>query len=183
MSFRAFFAVSRRRGDSLTPRMPCSVQFASRTYVGTAHLLRATRLRRRSLLEFAAARRAVRAPLRRPAGNFRARRAYMIEAWARSAGCRRRRHAIEHADDLAWGAPRDRGRAVHGRPADVARPGGQSGGARRWGAPARAGRLSKAAAPADGSLEPSRPARGFGFKANWPGFAMVALGAILLLVG
>src|SRR5829696_980666 len=45
------------------------------------------------------------------------------------------------------------------------------------------GRLSKAAAPADGSLEPSRPARGFGFKANWPGFAMVAAGAILLLVG
>ena len=45
------------------------------------------------------------------------------------------------------------------------------------------GRLSKAVAPADGSLEPSRPGRGFGFKANWPGFAMIALGAILLLAG
>jgi hypothetical protein len=33
------------------------------------------------------------------------------------------------------------------------------------------------------TLEPRRPARGFGLKANWPGLAMVAAGAILLLAG
>jgi hypothetical protein len=32
-------------------------------------------------------------------------------------------------------------------------------------------------------LEPQRPAGGFGIKSNWPGFALVALGAVLLLVG
>jgi hypothetical protein len=30
-------------------------------------------------------------------------------------------------------------------------------------------------------LEPRRPARGFGLASNWPGLALVALGAVLLL--
>ena len=34
-----------------------------------------------------------------------------------------------------------------------------------------------------GTLEPQRPAAGFGIKPNWPGFALVALGAVLLLIG
>ncbi len=33
------------------------------------------------------------------------------------------------------------------------------------------------------TLEPQRPAGGFGIKSNWPGFALVGLGAVLLLVG
>ena len=33
------------------------------------------------------------------------------------------------------------------------------------------------------TLEPERPASGFGFKANWPGLALVALGAAFLLAG
>jgi hypothetical protein len=40
--------------------------------------------------------------------------------------------------------------------------------------------------PSGGSsdtLEPQRPAGGFGIKSNWPGFALVGLGAVLLLVG
>ena len=52
----------------------------------------------------------------------------------------------------------------------------------------RRGRLSDAsrspsgAAPA--TLEPrGRTAGGFGLKANWPGLALVALGAVLLLAG
>jgi hypothetical protein len=36
---------------------------------------------------------------------------------------------------------------------------------------------------ADATLEPRRPAAGFGLATNWPGFALIALGAILLLVG
>jgi uncharacterized membrane protein len=49
------------------------------------------------------------------------------------------------------------------------------------------GRLSgvrrlHSAQPSD-TLEPERPARGFGIKSNWPGLALVALGAILLLAG
>ena len=36
---------------------------------------------------------------------------------------------------------------------------------------------------ASDSLEPRRPARGFGLKWNWPGLAMMAAGAVLLLVG
>src|SRR3954447_22077063 len=36
--------------------------------------------------------------------------------------------------------------------------------------------------PSD-TLEPERPASGFGFKSNWPGFALVVLGAAFLLVG
>ena len=36
---------------------------------------------------------------------------------------------------------------------------------------------------ASDTLEPQRPAGGFGIRSNWPGFALVALGAVLLLVG
>jgi hypothetical protein len=43
-------------------------------------------------------------------------------------------------------------------------------------------RPSSSAAPG-ATLEPRRPAAGFGLKANWPGFVLIALGAILLLVG
>ena len=47
------------------------------------------------------------------------------------------------------------------------------------------GRLSgggrvRSAEPSD-TLEPQRPARGFAIKSNWPGLALVALGAALLL--
>ena len=34
--------------------------------------------------------------------------------------------------------------------------------------------------PSD-TLEPTRPAAGFGIKSNWPGIALVALGAAFLL--
>ncbi len=33
------------------------------------------------------------------------------------------------------------------------------------------------------TLEPERPASGFGIKSNWPGLALVALGAAFLLAG
>ena len=36
--------------------------------------------------------------------------------------------------------------------------------------------------PSD-TLEPTSPAGGFEFKSNWPGLALVALGAIFLLAG
>jgi hypothetical protein len=36
---------------------------------------------------------------------------------------------------------------------------------------------------ASDTLEPRKPARGLGIKWNWPGLAMVAAGAVLLLVG
>jgi hypothetical protein len=36
---------------------------------------------------------------------------------------------------------------------------------------------------ASDTLEPQRPAGGFSFKSNWPGFALVAFGAVLLLIG
>jgi hypothetical protein len=36
--------------------------------------------------------------------------------------------------------------------------------------------------PSD-TLEPERPASGFGIKSNWPGIAMVTLGAAILLAG
>jgi hypothetical protein len=47
------------------------------------------------------------------------------------------------------------------------------------------GRLSgrrrlRSGRPSD-TLEPERPASGFGIKSNWPGLAMVALGAAFLL--
>lgn len=36
---------------------------------------------------------------------------------------------------------------------------------------------------ASDTLEPERPAGGFGIKSNWPGLALVVIGAVLLLVG
>lgn len=36
--------------------------------------------------------------------------------------------------------------------------------------------------PSD-TLEPRRPARGLGIGSNWPGLALVAVGAVLLLFG
>ena len=44
------------------------------------------------------------------------------------------------------------------------------------------GRRSRSAV-SDRTLEPQRPGAGFGFKRNWPGLTLIALGAILLLVG
>jgi hypothetical protein len=49
------------------------------------------------------------------------------------------------------------------------------------------GRLSgrrrlRSGRPSD-TLEPERPASGFGIKSNWPGLALVALGAAFLLAG
>ena len=34
-----------------------------------------------------------------------------------------------------------------------------------------------------GTLEPERPASGFGIKSNWPGLALIALGVAFLLAG
>ena len=48
------------------------------------------------------------------------------------------------------------------------------------------GRLSERrslSAVADRTLEPRRPGAGFGLRTNWPGLALIALGALLLLVG
>ena len=53
------------------------------------------------------------------------------------------------------------------------------------------GRLSSVKRPDEGlgpqgasdTLEPRKPARGLGIKWNWPGLAMVAAGAVLLLAG
>jgi hypothetical protein len=45
------------------------------------------------------------------------------------------------------------------------------------------GRRSRSATAADRTLEPQRPGAGLGLKRNWPGLALIALGAILLLVG
>jgi hypothetical protein len=44
------------------------------------------------------------------------------------------------------------------------------------------GRRLGSGAPSD-TLEPPRPARGFGIKSNWPGMALVVLGGVLLLMG
>ncbi len=44
------------------------------------------------------------------------------------------------------------------------------------------GRRSRSAM-ANRTLEPQRPGAGFGLRTNWPGLALIALGAILLLVG
>ena len=35
--------------------------------------------------------------------------------------------------------------------------------------------------PSDNTLEPTRPAAGFGIKSNWPGLLLVALGGAFLL--
>ena len=57
------------------------------------------------------------------------------------------------------------------------------------------GRLSSVKRPGDGvangpgpqgasdTLEPRRPSKGFGLSWNWPGLAMIAAGAVLLLAG
>ena len=49
------------------------------------------------------------------------------------------------------------------------------------------GRLSGRRRPRGGqpsdTLEPERPAGGFGLKSSWPGVALAALGAAILLVG
>jgi hypothetical protein len=45
------------------------------------------------------------------------------------------------------------------------------------------GKRSRAATVASNTLEPRRPGAGFTLAASWPGLALVALGAILLLVG
>jgi hypothetical protein len=48
------------------------------------------------------------------------------------------------------------------------------------------GRLSGGRSPspvAGDTLEPRRPAAGFGLATNWPALALVVLGAVLLLVG
>lgn len=37
------------------------------------------------------------------------------------------------------------------------------------------------AATADKTLEPPKPASGFGFGSNWPGLAMAVLGGLLML--
>ena len=42
------------------------------------------------------------------------------------------------------------------------------------------GRQLPSGRPSD-TLEPERPASGFGIKSNWPGLAMFALGAAFLL--
>ena len=44
------------------------------------------------------------------------------------------------------------------------------------------GRLSgRPERPSDNTLEPTRPAAGFGIKSNWPGIALVAFGAAFLV--
>jgi hypothetical protein len=45
------------------------------------------------------------------------------------------------------------------------------------------GRRSRSDVVAANTLEPRKPGAGFGLAANWPGLALVVLGAILLLVG
>lgn len=50
--------------------------------------------------------------------------------------------------------------------------------------PLRRGQLSgERLAPGNAAdtLEPRRPSRGFGFRWNWPGIVLFALGAVLLL--
>ena len=42
------------------------------------------------------------------------------------------------------------------------------------------GRRNRAGKPND-TLEPPRPARGFGIESNWPGLALVVAGGVLLL--
>ena len=49
-----------------------------------------------------------------------------------------------------------------------------------WGGRLSNLRRSRSAVPGL-TLEPKRPAGGFGLKANWPGFVLIALGAVLLL--
>jgi hypothetical protein len=44
------------------------------------------------------------------------------------------------------------------------------------------GRRSRSGVASD-TLEPRRRGGGFGLSSNWPGFVLIALGAILLLAG
>jgi hypothetical protein len=44
------------------------------------------------------------------------------------------------------------------------------------------GRTRLRSRPGD-TLEPEKPAGGFGIKTNWPGLALVALGGAMLLAG
>jgi hypothetical protein len=44
------------------------------------------------------------------------------------------------------------------------------------------GRRFRSGRPSD-TLEPERPASGFGIKSNWPGLALMAVGTALLLAG
>ena len=45
------------------------------------------------------------------------------------------------------------------------------------------GKRSRAATVASNTLEPKEPGAGFGLATSWPGLALIALGAVLLLVG
>jgi hypothetical protein len=45
------------------------------------------------------------------------------------------------------------------------------------------GKRSRAATVAGNTLEPRQPGAGFALAVNWPGLALIALGAVLLLVG
>jgi hypothetical protein len=45
------------------------------------------------------------------------------------------------------------------------------------------GKRPRAAPPASGTLEPSRPGAGFGLRSNWPGLVLIAFGIILMLAG
>jgi hypothetical protein len=45
------------------------------------------------------------------------------------------------------------------------------------------GRRSRSAVAGANTLEPRKPGAGFGLATNWPGLALVVLGAILLLAG
>jgi hypothetical protein len=45
------------------------------------------------------------------------------------------------------------------------------------------GKRSRAATVADNTLEPRQPGAGLTLAASWPGLALIALGAVLLLVG
>jgi hypothetical protein len=45
------------------------------------------------------------------------------------------------------------------------------------------GKRSRAATVADNTLEPDKPGAGLTLAASWPGLALIALGAVLLLVG
>jgi hypothetical protein len=49
--------------------------------------------------------------------------------------------------------------------------------------PVRRGQLSGGQLRSAHTLEPLRPALGFGIRPNWPGLAMVVLGGALLLGG
>ena len=45
------------------------------------------------------------------------------------------------------------------------------------------GKRSRVATVASNTLEPKEPGAGFTLAASWPGIALIALGAVLLLVG